>query len=244
MDYIMKSDIKVLDNIDFDKLKLIEEKIKENVSLTEQEAHDFLDYLVYITRCLISQDQESSFRNKCDLAQSMMSNYLAKLNVEDHPNSTLRSIDSMVTGHNFNCLKLSVDHKDKYYIVDPTYRQFFLKENCNEHKYILNHDQVLVAPHPGYFIAKKDYPLVENFLYCGYSEMTKEFSEVYGNSFYKTKTGILKQDTDKYQMSGSIYMKLFLKGNETLSKNEDELRAMNCYIEPFNKLETTRTRKL
>ena len=230
MEYILKTNPLVMMKIDYDHLKEIEQKIKRKDSLTLEEATYFLDFVVYTTRCKVVKDFNETFEYKCDLAQSIMTYYLKGLGVETSPNATQESISSGIEGHNFNVVKLKVENEDKYFIVDATYRQFFLKENCQDSKFFIHNGIILISAHPGYFIKEEDYPLVENFLEHGYMEMTEKNAKVYGDSFFKTKTGIKKEDIPSYQLPGSAYMKLFLRGKVALSKTEEELKNDNLLI--------------
>lgn len=234
MEYILDTTPLVMNNINHDLLKLIEDKISKNESLTDAEASYFLDYLVYVTRCKVVKDFSESFEYKCDLAQSIMTYYLRRINATTIPCSTQSAIDANVEGHNFNIVKLRVNDEDRDYIVDATYRQFFLKDNCQDSKFIVINGVVVVSAHPGYFILKKDYPLVREFLYHGYMEMNEETAKIYGDSFFQTKTNIPKDSVRMYRLPGGSYMTLFLKDGVDLSKSEEELRDIGLLIEPLN----------
>lgn len=42
------------------------------------------------------------------------------------------------------------------FLLDPTFRQFCLRENCNESKYYDKTKSRMVAPHPGYFMVSEN----------------------------------------------------------------------------------------
>ena len=65
--------------------------------------------------------------------------------------------------------------------------------------------------------------------------MNERNTKIYGDSFYQTKTGIKEGTSSSYTLPGTSYMKLFLKGNISLSKSEEELKEANLLIEPLNK---------
>ncbi len=230
MEYILNTNPLVMNNINYEEIKQIESKIKNKEPLTEEEADYFLDFVVYATRCKVVKDFSETFEYKCDLAQSIMTYYLRSLGIETHPNSTQATIAPEVEGHNFNVVRLNVLGEDKDYLVDATYRQFFLKDNCQDSKFVTYQGLILVSAHPGYFIKKEDYALVEDFLKHGYMEMNGKNAKVYGDSFFQTKTMIRKEDIPNYQLPGSSYMKLFLRGNEHLSKSEEELKSAGLLI--------------
>ncbi len=217
-------------NINYEELDKIENKIKNKLPLTIAEANYFLDFVVYTTRCKIVKDFNETFEYKCDLAQSIITYYLKSIGVETFPNATQTAISPNIEGHNFNIVRLNVLDQIKDYIVDATYRQFFLKENCQDSKFIVYNGLVLVSAHPGYFIKKEDYELIEDFLKHGYMEMNEKNAKVYGDSFFQTKTNIPKKDIPTYKLPGTSYIKLFLKGNVSLSKSEEELQTNNLLI--------------
>ena len=233
MEYIVNTNPLVM-KVNYEEIKQIENKIKNKESLTEEEANYFLDFVVYATRCKVVKDFNETFEYKCDLAQSIMTYYLRSLGVETYPKSTQEAIAKDIEGHNFNVVRLNILGKDKDYLVDATYRQFFLKENCQDSKFIIHQGLILVSAHPGYFIKKEDYSLVEEFLKHGYMEMNEKNAKVYGDSFFKTKTMIRKEDIPSYQLPGSSYIKLFLKGDIHLSKSEDELKEAGLLISSDN----------
>ena len=68
--------------IDYDLISQIENKLEENISLSQEEAKYFLDYIVFTTRTRFTNDLDNySFEWKCDTAISIIGNYLNSLNV-------------------------------------------------------------------------------------------------------------------------------------------------------------------
>ena len=233
MEYILNTNPLVMNNINYEEVKQTESKLKNKETLTDEEANYFLDFVVFATRYKIVKNFNETFEYKCDLAQSIMTYYFRSLGIDTYPNSTQSAIAPEVEGHNFNIVKLNINGKDKYFIVDATYRQFFIKENCQDSKFVVHNDKVLISAHPGYFIKKEDYSLVEEFLKHGYMEMNEKNAKIYGDSFFQTKRGIRREDISLYRLPGSSYMKLFLKGNVHLSKSEDDLKDANLLISSY-----------
>lgn len=159
--------------------------------------------------------------NKCDLVRDRIVDYLTinygNYNLEIIPLETQDIIDNDVTGHSI----LIVSLNNKNYLVDPTYSQFFLKENCSKENYMINHERrmVLLAPDPGYYyltnpshikVAKE---MIEN----GVIELTEETAKIYFDSFNKTKrgySGYLNLTNEAMEISGQVYLNSIAKLKE------------------------------
>ena len=56
--------------------------------------------------------------------------------------------------------------KEKDFLLDPTYIQFFSTETCNESNYMIskrNPNLVLLTPSPGYFINEEENQIILDF---------------------------------------------------------------------------------
>ncbi len=211
-----------LENVNYDYLKEIEDKIKNKDSLSREELFYFLEYVIWDVRNKIYDEDHPYFEYKCDLAQSMICYYLNDIKVVNYPCSTNNTIYSSVMGHSFVVATFKVDGKDVNYLIDPTYIQFFKKEDCNESKYVVINGYIVVTPSPGYFIKIEDTARVGLFNYYGFDVLDEELARIYGNSFYNTRS--MKRVKTFDELSGSYYINSFLKnGNEKLSKSLKEL---------------------
>ena len=184
--------------IDYDLISQIENKLEDNIPLSQDEAKYFLDYIVFITRTKFTNDLDNySFEWKCDTAISIIGNYLNSLNVNYNVCDTQKVITNNIKGHTFMIVNLNTENGTLSYLIDPTYRQFFTKDTCNESNYTLIN---------------------------GYAILTNDIARIYGDSFYNTKVG---EDNTAYKsIQGSIYINSFLKGNSHLSKTNDELQDL------------------
>ncbi len=218
---------KICDNVDLSYFKKIEGKISGGVSVTEEEIDYFLSYVVYVTRSKIF-DGDFYFENKCDLAQSMICYYFDDIGVMYHPNMTHSSITDLIIGHNFTVAEFNVMGVMVNYLIDPTYIQFFRPDRCSSQRYIEFNDCIIRTPYPGYYILDCDKDIINDFNYCGYGKLTDKLAEIYGNSFYNTKTMVF--DKEYKSMDGFVYVNSFLKGKEKLSKSRDELIEMGVYL--------------
>ena len=222
-------------NINIDQCARIEEAIKENKSISLNDAEEFLRNISYLVRRSINPNMDN-FDLKCDLAQAILGHYFNKINCRYAPCATHNVITSQIDGHSFIVITLNVEGEDKIFLLDPTYIQFFHKDKCQRDNYFVSPmypDKVLLTPDAGFFIKEEDKEPVDFLLRYGYIELTEEYARIYGDSFLNTKTGTNPQNLRYQSMPGSIYIKSFLKGNEPLSKTEQGLKESNQLLETF-----------
>lgn len=240
--YIIDYNPKNIKNIDFDLLGQIEYKLLNKESLTEEELTYFLTVLSYRVRLSLSNNIFSPCLNMCDKAQSIICDYLNKLDVRNHPCMTINAIVSDIVGHSFVTAHFSVNGVEKIYLVDPTYQQFLLKEDCSEDKFFYHENQFLIKPAPGYYIKSENYSAVSEFISRGYNELTREFAEIYGDSFYNTKLGRVPGVFEYKSMTGNIYIKTFTKGNEQLSLDSKSLKDLGLELHLSTDLNINKTK--
>lgn len=237
MEYIMDFNPIIAEDVNNDEMALIEGKIKQGKSLTEEEVINFLDTIIYITRKKINSKMDD-FSWKCDLAQSILCHYLNKIGCPNFPCMTQSAITNDIEGHSFVTIMLMVNDEEKVFLLDPTYIQFFKKENCTKDKIFVSPmypDKVLLKPHPGYYIKEEDKDMASYLLNHGHILLDEKAARMYGDSFYNTKTGVSPNDP-YITMSGNIYLRSFIKGKENLSKSEEELADSNLTIKTFESL--------
>ncbi len=197
------------------------DKISNKEKLSLEEANMFLNFTVSSVRRLIADFKHVpleayDFKNMCDTAQAIIANYFGKLGIFYVPVDTQKAIDENVTGHRFILCDLG-----ELYLVDPTYMQFlsFPKD------YIFINNKVVVAPGPAYLFEGDS-----SFISDGFMPLNLENAHFYGDSFYKTTTGVLKDIVPLESMKGDIYIKSFLKGVSALTWTFDELEKNNLVI--------------
>ena len=218
MNYIMESTPKTV-NIDPQIIEILEQKVLSKEPLTEEEINIFLDYICYETRCKFTNDINNfSFQFKCDKAQAIITHYLNSLKVEVHPCMTQNVITEDIEGHSFLIAIFNVNGINTPYLVDPTYRQFFIDDKKD---YILYNSKILRTPSPGYFIKEEDKTEIQKLLINRYHLLDENIARIYGDSFYNTKTGYRRREFQS--ISGNIYINSFIKGHEPLSTSPEEL---------------------
>lgn len=228
--YIVDYKPKDVKRIDFNVLGQIEYKILNNETLTNDEVNYLLTVLVYRVRLGISDSLDSPCINMCDTAQSIICSYLNKLGIVNNPCMTQNVIVSEIVGHSFVTARFNVNGEEKIYLIDPTYQQFLLKDECSKDKFFYHKNQVLTKPAPGYYLKEEEYPAIKEFISSGYTELTNEFAAIYGNSFYNTKLGKVPNLYEYKSMTGNIYIKTFTKGNEKLSMSLNDLKGSGLDI--------------
>ncbi|MBQ7139913.1 MAG: hypothetical protein IJO32_00235 [Bacilli bacterium] len=192
-------------------MKNIELKIINKEKLNDDEIIKLLDYIVSNVRKIVNDE---TFTNKCDLTQGLIGRYLNTLNIKNNPCITNKSISDNIIGHSFIIADFS-EYGNKKYIIDPSYIQFLYSNDKDNDIYI--NDLRVKSKSPFYYAHKINKDITNEFLKNGYMELNEENAFLYGNSFYKTKTGI----PSSYEIpliSGKVYMNSFIKGNEILRK--------------------------
>ncbi len=222
--------------VDKNHLLEIEELYQSGMPLSDEDVDNLLRSLSFIVRQRIADHEgkdmkEYSYSYKCDLAQSMITYYLNGLGVQTYPVNTNEVIDG-VCGHSLVVATIHTIEGDKTYLIDPTYLQFFEKENCDPSKFMIIQNKVCVSPDPGYFILQNHQEnTVLPLLVDGYAELTEDVAKAYGDSFFQTKQGIDPTQIKYYVATGSDYIRWFQKNPCHLSKSEEELRGMNLWID-------------
>ncbi len=218
-----------LDNLDFSRIKAIEEKIIGKSPISNEEANYFLGYLVALTRKMIVGNFGANFENRCDLAQSIISSLLQQLGIEHHNVATQKAISDNVEGHSFTVVALILEGGLANFLVDPTYQQFFIKNDSDGgNKPVIIKGMICVSQSLESFIQPESVQLIENFIYWGFQRLNSDFAKIYGDSFLYTKTNI-PVDYSFPNIPGEVYINSFLKGNEKLSYDSEKLKNMEFY---------------
>lgn len=240
MNQVFNVKINVMDNVDLDIISDIESKCFNGESLSQSEIDYYLNYVIYQTRVLLSSKKEKNINDykfdfMCDTAQSIIARYFDKLNITYKPVETGKAITNDILGHSFLLADFNVDGEVKSYIIDPTYNQFFDVSRCSENNFKVINGVVVKTPDLGYFALKENennQNVIKGLIRCGYLELTEENAKIYGDLFYKTKTGNVNYFNSKLAMSGGIYIKGFRNSDAHLTYSADELLEMGIFLEP------------
>lgn len=230
MNFILKIN-STFEEVDMSVIESIENKIKDNIPIDEDESEIILDYICFKTKQLISENVNiDTFDNKDILATSIINNYFNELGVITHVCNTRLNIDKNVKNNTFLIVELFetiVDHSAHVpHIVDATYRQFFTKEKC----YCNYDNKKAKKPDPGYYIHPYDREEIIYFLEHGHDYFGHAFAGVYGDSFLNTLPSIEKNFISK---NSSEYYNCFMKGSNIKLISPDELEKNGTIIHPI-----------
>lgn len=225
MEYIIDAEPKYK-NVDEKKFLEIKNKIKCGIPLTELERRTFLDFYIDICRKTLGEYLHvdvlnDPLVNRCDLAQNIIGKLLEENeDISVFPKESQNTFYPTCTGHSF----LVCIIQDVPYLIDLTYRQFFLKERCTTNNYIIKDDQVLIAPDPGFFMMNycDGDQVAGDLIVDGYVKLDKDTAKKYGDSFYYTKTG----HRDFFEMSGDMYLRILLKENHKYAVDDERFQEM------------------
>ena len=223
MTFVMNT-VPVTKSVDKMKFFSARNKIKSNEQLSKDEIEVVLDF--YVGECRRALEKglgininTDPLTNRCDLAQKLIGAALEQAGVIVYPQETHKTIHPEVPGHSF---LIAIFNNDEPYLIDLTYRQFFLKENCDVERLKVYEDSIILAPHPGFFASSKKEMMAtaHTILERGYVPLTDEHAKHYGDSFYFAKTG----RGGYSDISGSVYKNAFLKENHVYSLTEQSLK--------------------
>ena len=115
----------IIENIDYELIESIEQKIKDKLEINDNEIYYLLVYICYKVREKLSikkqkELSQNNFENQCDTAQSMIYHYFENFDLTNISVNIHEIIDE-ITGHSFNVIQIN----GKNYLIDPTYIQFF-----------------------------------------------------------------------------------------------------------------------
>jgi hypothetical protein len=221
------------------------------------DAFEFLDWITYNARSASTNNTPESamtatFTGKCGPTQRINTIILQKMGLDVKPFNmgdcvgelpmTVKDKQRIENGmsstnvrHAVAMLKLPIQENGKTqihtYLLDPTFRQFCLKENCN--KSVYSDEQRLqrgyVAPHPAYFLTKEylkeqgeseekiktsNY-IAQVLINRGFMELTEENAKIYGDAF--ARAGIREQFKDiPLKMTGRDYIYEFENDTEKI----------------------------
>lgn len=130
--------------------------------------------------------KKDSLDGYCELSQLLSIYPLEELGLEVTKN-TARYCFDYPYNHAFGTVKIPVIENgnkiDKYFLIDVTYRQFFVREKCSKIQYYLDD---MIAPSVGFFV--KDKQFAKTLIRDGFIELTPSIAKEYGEPF--TKAGL------------------------------------------------------
>ncbi len=219
--------------------------------ITPQETQIFLDWVTfnarsYATREILESPITSSLAGQCESTQMINVAVLRKIGLDVIAFNTgdcigeiplneedLRrmqngwaspAIRHAVAFVNMPIMDKSGDTRLCKILLDPTFRQFCLKENCTYDKFYDKNKskRKFIAPHPGYFMiadnlkqfgvfqeaAQKSEQLCKQIIARGYFYLNEENAKLYGDAFVRASRRIEFQHLPM-EMTGNRYIKNF-----------------------------------
>lgn len=220
------------EDINIREVAAIQTFYEKNGYVPEKYITELLNYITYNARKNIVSGVEtpiySSLTGRCARAQSINDKLLEKLNLQKIAFNVGDVIEKEKI-HALECVQIPTKRNDKIikktFILDPTFRQFCLKEENRFERY--NEEPKFAVrmstPHPGYFLnlTENGRTFANNLIHFGYFEATEENLKTYFDSFvlyttpkqaYKNQSLIGKISTTT--ISGNDYWNQIIKNIE------------------------------
>lgn len=223
---------------------------KTEDGLTKEEAKKLLDWVVYNSRryAVSSTFEEittAGMIGQCGTTQNVNKEVLTKLGLKANPFNISKCIRKKpeteedvkkqreywvhdvrhaIVLVNIPIVQENNKTENCQFILDPTFRQFCLKENCNDSKFKTENWVYYdaVAPHPGFFMQKENLlklgqcyeyaeaseNLCKNIIHNGYFPLNEKTAKLYGDAFTRASTR-LEQQIEPIEMTGIEFVNNF-----------------------------------
>jgi hypothetical protein len=222
--------------------------------ITTEEAEKFLDWVTFNARSYAVRNGpespiSSSMTGQCAPTQRINFNLLSRLGLDVRAFNTADCIgeipineddyrriqngwSSPAVRHSVSLVSIPIINDDgntqSYkFLLDPTFRQFCKKENCNYNNFIDQErlNRGYVAPHPGYFM------MAENLMQLGVPQETAERTEMLGKCIISKGYFWLNEETAK------LYGDTFVRSSERLEFQDMPINLDgNYFIENFENI--------
>ena len=212
-----------------------------NVGIDEKDANNILKWTVLNARKDYNNRDNvltNSLLGLCGYGQAITMIPLQQLGLDVTINNAFSSFSADIK-HAFGTvifpINASLENGEKtvvnrQYIVDTTYRQFFLAARCNEWAYHEADSRFKgkVAPDPGYFIVQSasGKELATDLLRDGFVPLSEESVKLYGDSFVSAGFGLDRHHLLDYKLKGNTgrnYINGILNNQEELDYSVPEL---------------------
>ena len=214
--------------------------IKDGISMDE--AKLILDWTVENTRknfeILGINIDNNSLNGFCEIGQALSIMPLEKLGLNVTKNTAKDSFGYSFH-HCFGTVTFPIfennDIKDRTFLIDTTYRQFFSTVRCNEGRYYTKEENTMLdtAPDPGYFV--EDEIFARELMANGYTELDEITAEKYGKPFVLSSRTINMSKIIKNQE----YMKNIYVTSSDYIVNDFDMEGLNIDI-PTSKNNTNK----
>ena len=207
---------------DLTQITRLKSKLLNKEKLSESEITSLLEYVVSTTRKeLMLSDPNIDIRtspltNKCDTASGIASQLPEELGIDTRYLKTQKVISDSVSGHDFLVANIQNDP----YLIDLTYRQFFLKEQCQKERFRSQNGLTYLSPDPGYYyeVNPEHQIVAKTIIENGYIKLDESVAKIYCDSFYITRRGYITDFSNTSNISGSVYLSSLInpKNNQNI----------------------------
>ncbi len=191
---------------------------------------------------------EESLGGSCGISQAATVFPLLELGVPVTINNT-SSLPDCVFRHAFATCTLPIKNcnqiYEKQFLIDATYRQFFLAIECNEGQFFEGDSRFKdnTGPSAGYYVCKtsEGMAFAKELLTKGYVELTEHNARIYGNGFSMEKIYLSTSLEDQQKIishTGKEYIDAINNKNlqETLDYTTEELTEYGYNVSLHNQI--------
>jgi len=263
--------LKKYTDIELSKLALIEEKLKKSLELneknktldegiSEEEAEAILEWTVQNAREGFKRETDKSINEHsllgfCGLGQGITGITLQNMGLSPNINNVYPTFGNKTGRHAFVTVDIPIkDEKgninNKLYLVDTTYRQFFLRDKVTTSRGEYIKDKKFgnkVAPLAGYWVLKmkNGRAFAQELLEKGFIEFTEENAKIYGDGFVleeKERKDYTKVPTKK-EIETGINGKTYITNVNDLKYQEEMYYEIKVFDEWEINIETPLNRR-
>lgn len=212
------------EKVDLNSVKraIVNLKKSDKKGISMEDAITLLKWDVQNTRenlCKLGIDINThSLDGYCELAQLLSIYPLEQLGLKVTKNTAKDSFNYLYN-HAFGSVRFLINENEKivekYFLIDVTYKQFFIKEKCSKIQYYLGD---MVAPTIGHFV--KDNEFARNIIKDGFIELTESSARKYGEPF--TQSSLSNEKID--------YFYSIINSNNDYILSESQLEGLNVNL--------------
>ncbi|MGE5329385.1 MAG: hypothetical protein ACM3KR_07750 [Deltaproteobacteria bacterium] len=230
--------------------------------ISKEEAETVLQWVVFNARNALDKEAQlhgkdifsSSLRGACGFGQSLTGFPLESMGLDVRLPNVREAVSPKSRSHAFLVVGIPTkgqEIEETFYLVDTTFKQFCLSENCNDKHYFSQDERFKgeCTPDPGFFMnfSEKGKEVAEHIMREGFIELTPENAKTYGDAFrfcerglnyYERKKEAKDLSTDEFrEFSGEEYIERFTSITEEYDCDKEEFNEWGYNIEtPYEKM--------
>ena len=218
--------------------------MKKKNGLSNEEAVYLLKWVVSRIQSFLNEYDYAgipTYESLCVYAADLAFSLLSYLNIYNRVYNIKKMMNYPIDVHALTLVRFpGEDGRDIEYVIDPTFRQFLIKEKCCEPHYILLHRDTYmrVGGYPGYYLSLTDEGIMfgTSLLNNGFFKSTEENWKIYGDAFMQYRNNIVYSDTNcfKYLLSGFEYYQSIFECEHN-AQNYTEIRKLPLELKKINK---------